>query len=113
MVDLQKITTVTPVDRTFFTRYNSIGENIVEDGSWVKLRNIRLGYYYKPENKKFFKSLNFAVTVNNAWIWTKYSGADPETNAGGSEVGGAGTQGLDNFNTPSVRSYNFSVRASF
>ncbi len=105
--------TVTPVDRTFFTRYNSIGENIVEDGSWVKLRNIRLGYYYKPKNKKFFKSLNFAVTVNNAWIWTKYSGADPETNAGGSEVGGAGTQGLDNFNTPSVRSYNFSVRASF
>ena len=100
-------------DRAFFTRFTQIGENFVEDGSWVKLRNIRVGYSYKPKNDKFFSKLNFGITANNLWMWTTYSGGDPETNYGGSGTGGAGTQGLDYYNTPSVTSISLNVKASF
>ncbi len=101
------------VDRTFYGRYNSIGENYVEDGSWVRLRNIRLGYSVNTSKTSFFRKLNFAVTATNVWMWTKYSGGDPETNFGGAGVGGAGTQGLDYFNTPTVRTISFNLKASF
>ena len=101
------------VDRSFYSRYNAIGENYVEDGSWVKLRNIRLGYSFKTNKNSFFRRMNVALTANNVWFWTKYSGGDPETNYGGAGVGGAGTQGLDYYNTPSVRSISLNVKASF
>ncbi|MCK5907782.1 MAG: hypothetical protein KAG37_09340, partial [Flavobacteriales bacterium] len=101
------------VDRTFYSRYNGIGENYVEDGSWVKLRNIRLGYTVNTSNTSLVRKLSFAVTATNVWMWTSYSGGDPETNYGGSGVGGAGTQGLDYFNTPTVRTVSFNLKASF
>jgi TonB-linked SusC/RagA family outer membrane protein len=101
------------VDRTFYSRYNGIGENYVEDGSWIKLRNIRLGYSFNTSKTSFIRKLNLAVTATNVWMWSSYSGGDPETNFGGSGVGGAGTQGLDYFNTPTVRTVSFNLKASF
>ena len=108
-----KNTLQVPLDRSFYNRHISIGENYVEDGSWFRLRNIRVGYTYLPKEDNFFKKMSFALTANNLWMWTKYSGGDPETNYGGSGVGGAGTQGLDYYNTPSVTSVSFNLKVSF
>ena len=55
----------------------------VEDGSYVKLREIALFYTLKSEQlenvaKGFFKSIKLGVTSRNLFTLTNYSGWDPE-----------------------------------
>ncbi|MDR0542902.1 MAG: TonB-dependent receptor [Dysgonamonadaceae bacterium] len=57
----------------------------IEDGSFLRLQNVTLGYTI-PEHlsKKFAcQSLRAYCTLNNVWVWTNYSGYDPEVNSGG------------------------------
>ncbi|MBB3188468.1 SusC/RagA family TonB-linked outer membrane protein [Microbacter margulisiae] len=52
----------------------------IEDGSFIRCKNITLGYRL-PENimkKVHLQSLRLYVTVANAFLITKYSGMDPE-----------------------------------
>jgi TonB-dependent starch-binding outer membrane protein SusC len=52
----------------------------IEDGSFIKCKNISLGYRV-PEKilaKAHMHALRFYVTVSNAFMITKYSGMDPE-----------------------------------
>ena len=75
----------------------------VEDGSFVRIRQISLGYEL-PKNlldKAHFSSLSVTVFANNPVLWTKYKGVDPET----SLAGPANGQGLDYFNNPGTKSY--------
>lgn len=73
----------------------------VEDGSYVKLRYVSLGYSFpKSIIGKTFRSLSLTAFANNIILHTKYKGVDPET----SLAGPANGQGLDYFNNPGVRS---------
>ncbi len=60
----------------------SIFENWIEDGSYVKLREISATYDYKPS---FLKSgsLRFSLAGRNLLSFDNYSGYDPEVNAAG------------------------------
>jgi hypothetical protein len=49
------------------------------------------------------------ATGRNLWLSTDYSGVDPETNL----IGSANAQGLDYFNMPGTKGYNFGIRAGF
>ena len=55
----------------------------LEDGSYIKLDNITLGYNYKPMNNKYVENMRFYVTGQNLFTLTKYSGQDPEVNTTG------------------------------
>ncbi|MCX6292090.1 MAG: SusC/RagA family TonB-linked outer membrane protein [Bacteroidetes bacterium] len=79
----------------------------VEDGSFVKLRQVSLSYNFpkKWAHKIGFYNLAMTVFANNFILQTKYSGVDPET----SLVGPANGQGLDYFNNPGIKSYGFRV----
>ena len=53
---------------------------VVEDGSFLKLRNVSVGYTL-PRNvlrKMHFDTMRVYVSADNVWTWTKYSGPDPE-----------------------------------
>jgi len=52
----------------------------IEDGSFLRVNNITLGYTLPEKwmNKVFIDNLRFYVTVNNLYTFTKYSGYDPE-----------------------------------
>ena len=52
----------------------------VEDGSFIRLQNIRLSYDVPKDFIRRFKlkSLNLYAFINNALTWTNYSGFDPE-----------------------------------
>ena len=55
----------------------------VEDGSYLKLRELSLFYTFKANQLSsvangFFKSVRIGVTGTNLFTWTKYSGWDPE-----------------------------------
>jgi TonB-linked SusC/RagA family outer membrane protein len=56
-----------------------VSDRYVEDGSFIKIKNILLGYNIQARPiKKIFKSLRIYGQVKNAFTFTKYSGFDPE-----------------------------------
>ncbi len=89
----------------------AISENI-ERGDYVKVRNISLGYAFKnvmPDVLNI-ERLRVYAQVFNAYLFTKYSGSDPEvsTNADSNLA-----PGVDRNTSPQARTYSFGVNISF
>ena len=77
-------------------------EPSVEKSSFVRLRQVSLTYdIFRAADKSKFSSLSVTLFANNAILWTKYKGVDPETSLAGPVNG----QGLDYFNNPGTKSY--------
>lgn len=81
----------------------------VEDGSYLRLSKVSLSYKI-PFKKFFLRNINVGVSVNNVYIWTKYSGWDPDVNSFGSNMRRIG---IDNGSYPSSRSFCFDLRFAF
>ena len=82
--------------------FGSVWEQYVQDGGWIRLREVSLGYDI-PMDKlgiDFIDSGNLSIVGRNLWYSTDYNGVDPETSLTG--VGNG--QGVDYFNMPSTRS---------
>ena len=94
--------------------FYQVSSNFVEDGSYLRLSYVTLGYDFAKlmKNQKVFKSLKANFTCNNVFMLTKYTGSDPVCNASTGQ-GGTGSAGIDNTPVPSTRSYNLSLTASF
>lgn len=85
---------------------------LVEDGSYLRIQNISLGYTLP---KKWVSSIglqNVKVYANlqNVYTWTEYSGYDPEI---GSMYGDALMGGFDYGRYPSPRIYTFGLNVTF
>ncbi len=81
----------------------------LEDGTYLRLKNITLGYTLpkKFTQKASISSLRFYVTAQNPLTFTNYSGYDPE-------VGGSITsRGLDRGNYPVSSLYMAGVNINF
>jgi outer membrane receptor protein involved in Fe transport len=78
-------------------------ESTVEDGSFVRIREMSLGYTLPQRWVDRVGISKFGVTLfaNNPFLWSDYDGVDPET----SLVGPSNGQGLDYFNNPGIKSY--------
>ncbi|QKJ30751.1 TonB-dependent receptor [Mucilaginibacter mali] len=88
--------------RYSFTDPNSnirASDRYVEDGSFVKLKNVQLGYTL-PLSPKIFKSVRIYGQVKNVFTITKYSGYDPEIS------GGILNTGVDRGQYPQARIYS-------
>ena len=61
----------------------------VYDGSYLRLKNIQLGYTLPAAltQKVFISSLRFYVGAENLFTFTKYHGFDPEISSGGTSLG--------------------------
>ena len=89
-----------------------IDEPCIEDGGFVKLREVSLSYTLNApwvQRSLGFSSIDVRVSGRNLKTWTKYTGYDPETNLGGTISANAGAGGVDYFNNPQTRSFVFSV----
>lgn len=84
-------------------------EQVVQDGSWVRLRELTLGYNI-PLASKYVKGINVYFTGRNLWLSTDYTGVDPETSLTGA---GSNVGGFDYFNMPSTKSYIVGLNLSF
>lgn len=81
----------------------------VEDGSYLKLRNISLSYTFtKPF--KHVQSIKATLSGNNLLTFTKYSGFDPEVNAFGSSPS---QRGVDAGGYPQSRTFSFNLGVTF
>lgn len=80
----------------------------VEDGDFLKIDNITLGYTLPVNGSGWIRSGRVFLTSTNAFLITDYSGVDPEIAIGGLEPGN------DNrFDYPSTRTYTLGLNLSF
>ena len=115
VVDYAPNTTAITLNQTTITNYfYNVSTNFIEDGSYIRLSYVTLGYDFAKlmKNQKFFKGLKLNFTCNNVFLLTKYTGTDPVCNASTSAKG-TGSAGIDDSPIPSTRSYNISLSASF
>jgi TonB-linked SusC/RagA family outer membrane protein len=103
------------LNQTTITNYfYNVSTNFVEDGTYLRLSYVTLGYDFAKlmKNQNVLKGLKLNFTCNNVFLLTKYTGTDPVCNASTGQ-GGTGSAGIDNTPVPSTRSYNISLSASF
>lgn len=81
----------------------------IEDGSFVRVKNITLGYSVKSPVKGI-TNLRVSAAVNNLLTFTNYSGYDPEVNSYGDNPA---LFGVDLGGYPNTRNYVLSVRCNF
>ena len=105
------------LDADFFrptrsSRYNyQHNSKFVEDGSYIKLKNIELGYTLpvKLSQKVQINNLRIYGAINNAFVLTKYPGADPEIGY----TQGISSYGIDRGYYPQARTFLFGINVSF
>ena len=56
-------------------------DRFIEDGSFLRLSNITLGYDVPFSANKWVRDVRVYVSANNVFCITNYSGYDPEVNA--------------------------------
>lgn len=79
----------------------------IEDGSYLRLDNLTLGYDFGKVGK-YIKKIRIYETVNNLFVITKYSGIDPEVEQGGT------APGVDSNNFyPKTRTFLFGLNVVF
>ena len=71
--------TNTNVPRADYKDFN-FTDRFVEDGSFVRLQSVNLSYNlpFDIAQNMGFQSLKIYTNIDNLYIWTKYSGYDPE-----------------------------------
>ncbi|WP_230981500.1 SusC/RagA family TonB-linked outer membrane protein [Echinicola salinicaeni] len=92
--------------------YRTISENFVQDASFIKLRNVTLGYNVSPrllENIPL-SSIRASIAANNIILYTPWDGFDPESFSAGAGGNAIGFTGLG---YPGVQSFYFTLNLGF
>jgi len=84
---------------------DGVAEDAVEDGSWLRIKEISIAIKPLRSDWKFARSLSIKLFVNNLWIKTKYSGASPLSWLNNYSQ----AQGLDYFNMPMTREFGLGL----
>ncbi|MDR3126915.1 MAG: SusC/RagA family TonB-linked outer membrane protein, partial [Tannerellaceae bacterium] len=92
------------------TNYEQRSTRNLEDGSFIRLQNVTLSYTFPRiwTSQLKIRTLRLHVTASNLLLLSKYTGPDPEINAGSGIV-----QGLDFGTPPHPRSVLFGIEVSF
>lgn len=91
---------------------NRMSSRFVEDGSYLRIKNISLGYTFpqKWTRKWHIENLRVYLNIQNAFTFTKYKGYDPEVGAYNYNVL---LRGVDYARYPSQRIYTVGLNLSF
>jgi TonB-linked SusC/RagA family outer membrane protein len=107
-----------PGDITYVPRHDGtynlfpISSHYIEDGSYLRLKELSLGYNFPVElleRSGFIKGARVYFRSQNLLTWTNYSGMDPEVHYGGP---GNVSQGTDFFTFPQPRTFMFGINLS-
>lgn len=97
------------VERQFW-RTLLFSKRFIEDGSFVRIKNLTIGYTVPGKLIKGVSSIRVSAGVNNLYTFTNYSGYDPEINSYGDNPA---LFGVDLGGYPNTRSFNLSIRCGF
>ena len=102
---------VTPMPRAMYNAgYNwQNSDRYVEDGGFVRFQNLQIAYNF---DRKLIKSwglsnLQAYASLNNLYVWTRYSGIDPEVSAKGYQPA------IDNSKTPRSKQFTVTLNVGF
>lgn len=106
---------VTDVPRLVWGQGNNINQNglavsrFVESGDFIRLQNVNLSYNLNSQKLStstngYIKNLRLFIQGQNLYVWTKYTGADPEN---------ASEAGLDAAVSPQYRVVSFGLNVGF
>jgi hypothetical protein len=96
-----------------------ISTRFLKDGSYLRIRNITLGYNFKSLIKTdAIGSLRLYATAQNAFTFTKYPGLDPEIQANANDTRGLGITsdlavGIDWGTVPAPRTFLLGLSLDF
>lgn len=92
------------------TTYQLVSSYYVEDGSWLRLKNLSISYKLPRRllSNTGLSDIQVYFVGNNLMTWTKYSGFDPELHSQNALL-----PGFDRTSYPRARSYKFGVTISF
>src|SRR5690606_41862643 len=90
----------------YFNRLNNISESSVVVTSFVKLREVAIGY-------PVYSNLKFSIDLNafarNLILWSELKGFDPEASLGNTDMSGA----FERFSLPGASSYGLGLNLKF
>lgn len=91
-----------------------MSDRYIEDGSYLRIKNITLGYTFKKSLLKrlHLENLRVYCNIQNLHTFTKYKGYDPEVGASTQDSSGL-VYGLDFGRYPSPTTYSFGLNISF
>lgn len=103
------------VDQNYYrssTQFNRASEVLVQDASWVKLRNIGLSYDFGSAltDKFGIDKLSVNASANNILIWTPFEGFDPE---GNQYSAGSNVYGFAGLSIPLSQTYSLGLNITF
>jgi len=105
--------TNTDIPRATSTRpANRISTRQIEDGSYLRMKNLQLAYSLQGPVLKTLKVQNVRIyiTAQNLVTWTKYSGYDPEVNRFGQD---SRSQGFDYGGYPAAKVFLAGINVTF
>ena len=90
---------------------HDIYSRFIEDGSYLRLKNVTLGYSFPSKWMSRIKvsKLRLYASANNLYCFTNYSGYDPEVNGKNSPL----MPGLDNCAYPKNTAYTMGLEITF
>ncbi|MBR1574618.1 MAG: SusC/RagA family protein, partial [Bacteroidales bacterium] len=92
-----------------YTRTFLLSDRYIEDGSYLKLKNLSLSYrLFTPF--KGVEQILFTLSASNLFTISKYSGYDPDVNAFGSD---SSRRGVDIYSYPASRTFSLGVNFVF
>jgi TonB-linked SusC/RagA family outer membrane protein len=93
--------------------YDVLGPNskTVEDGSYVKFREMSLSYNVGAV--RGVGDFTVGITGRNLMTFTDYTGYDPEVGAAGGTAGSRAVNGIDNYTFPNLRTFTLSLGTRF
>ena len=97
-----------PAPSTTFGDRFSVSDRQIFDGSFIKLKNVNLGYTYNIKGTG--RSLRFYASAQNLFTWTDYPGFDPEVQSYNKNPQ---KRGIDFGSYPGTKSYVFGVKFNY
>ena len=98
-------------DQSYWTSsvggFGAVGEQFVQDGGWLRLREV--GLSYSIPDLGWSKGGSIGISGRNLWFQSDYNGIDPETSLTSTGNG----QGFDYFNMPSTKSVIVKLSINF
>ncbi len=98
----------------FANEYGSyVNSEFIEDGSYLRLKNLSLGYNFNLNNVSWISNLNIYIQGQNLVTITDYTGFDPEISFNYSGSQSSVNRGVDDYGFPNYKTYTLGLKLTF
>ena len=98
----------------FANEYGSyVNSEFIEDATYLKLKNLTLGYNFDLRNTSWIQNLNIYVQGQNFITITNYTGYDPDVSFKYDGSQNSVNRGVDDFGYPAYKTFTAGIKVTF